>query len=340
MGMKEKEKIKQIVEKLDPRFLYVKKIKISSFKKLGVGEGNLNYLLKIKNKKFICRINIDKNVPNKSLEEFNSLKKIERLKIAPRVFYVHPKDNLFPYGFIILEFIEGTPLRIKKRNYTNKQIKQLASILAELHLKKSYKMPKNDYSFKDYLKKIKEYNKNINRYNNILEEEFEEFYKKIKEFLSLKEEKHTFSLIHGDVCPQNIVESKGGLKLIDWESLNFSDPAKDIANILIDVRLEKKDLNLFIQEYKKIRKDDTIMVRGEIYAILFRCVYFLWEIVRSFEIINKELPKEYLSKTTAKSHIYEAKFQLKYLRKLIKIPYIDIDKLFDQNDILNLRPKR
>ena len=92
-----KAELKFIIENLNPKLLGVDKVSIDSFKKLGVGEGNLNYLFKIKNKKFICRVNIDKRVPNKSKNEFESLKRVENLNIAPKTFYYHPKDKKFPY---------------------------------------------------------------------------------------------------------------------------------------------------------------------------------------------------------------------------------------------------
>jgi len=322
-----KAELKFIIENLNPKLLDVDNVNIGSFKKLDVGEGNLNYLFKIKNKKFICRVNIDRGMPNKSKEEFNSLKKVESLNIAPKPFYYHLKDKKFLHSFIILEFIEGKPLRMKKRNYTQKQVKQISFILAELHSKNYNSLPKKDYSFQHYLKECEDYNKIINKHNDKLKREFNEIHKRIKIFLPKKEE-HKFSLIHGDVCPQNIVETKNGLKLIDWESLKCSDPSKDIANILIDLELKNSDLDLFLKEYQKIRKDPTILERARIYEVLLRAVYFLWEIVRSFEIINKELPKEYLNKTTAQSHINEARFQFRKLSKLIDIPKINIDVLF------------
>lgn len=322
-----KPELKFIIENLNPKLLGVDKVSIDSFKKLGVGEGNLNYLFKINNKKFICRVNIDKGVPNKSKNEYESLKRIESLNIAPKTYYVHPKDKKFPYGFIILEFIEGKPFRMKKRTYTKNQVKQIAFILAELHSKSCNGLPKKDYSFQYYLKHCEDYNKTINKHNDNLKNELVEIHNRIGNFLSKKEE-HKFSLIHGDVCPQNIVETKKGLKLIDWESLQCSDPAKDIANILIDLELKNNDLDLFSGEYQKIRKDPTILERARTYAVLLRAVYFLWEITRSFEIINKELPKEYLNKTTAQSHINEAKFQFRKLSELIDVPKINIDSLF------------
>jgi len=321
-----KSNLKEVIQSLDPKILGSDKIKISSLKKLGVGEGNINYLLETGNKKFICRINLDKKVPKKSKEEFSALKKIERLEIAPKPYYFHPKDNNFPFGFIILEFIEGKALRSRKRKYENWQIKELASVLSKLHSQK-WNSPKTEYSYDYFLKKNEEYHRQINRQNNSLKKQFTEIQKRIKS--SLPKEEHEFGLIHGDVCPQNIVETKDKkLKLIDWESLQYSDPAKDITNILVDMELKGENLELFLKEYQKIRKDKTILERAKTYAILFRYNYFLWEIRRSFEIINKELPKEYLAKTTAKSHINEAKFQYKKFRELIEVPRIKINLLF------------
>jgi len=323
-----KAELKEIIEHLNPKTLDVDKVSIDSFRKLGIGEGNINYIFKIKDKRFICRVNIDKGVPDKSKEEFNSLKKIENLNIAPKAFYYHPKDKRFPYGFIILEFIDGKPFRKRKRNYTQKQVKQIAFLLAELHSKACRGLQRKNYSFRHYLKECNAYIRRINKQNNKLKRELRNVCSAIRDFLP-KREKHEFSLIHGDVCPQNIIEIKKGLKLIDWESLQCSDPAKDIANILIDLGLKNNNLNFFLKEYQKIREDQTILERAKIYSILLRATYFLWEITRSFEIINKELPEEYITKTTAQSHINEAKSQFKKLSKLLDLPRIDIEVLFN-----------
>lgn len=321
-----KSELKSIIENLNPKLLGVDRISVNSFRKIGVGECNVNYLIKINDKKFICRVRFS-GMPNKSKYEFDVLKKIQSLNIVPKPYYYHPKDKTFPYEFVILEFMEGKPLPSNKRTYTKDQIKQIACILAELHSKKCNGFPKKNFSFHHYITESKSYTKSINKYNNKLESELEVLHKRIRDFLPKKED-HKFSLIHGDVCPKNIVEAKGGLKLIDWETLQCSDPARDIANILIDLEWKDKNLDLFLKKYYKIRKDPTILDRAKVYAILMRYMYVLWEIVRVFEIINKKFPKEYLKKTTAQSHINEAKFQFRKLGKLIDVPKINIDVLF------------
>ncbi|MBU3923457.1 MAG: GNAT family N-acetyltransferase [Nanoarchaeota archaeon] len=328
VGMVKIKYLKSVIESLNPKLFGVDEVKIGFFKKLGVGEGNVNYVFKIGDKKYICRMNIDKGMPGKSRTEFKSLKAVEGLGIAPKVYYCHPRSKIFPLGFIILEYIEGKAFYCRKRSYTTGQIKQIARVLGELHSVKVRGFSKEDYSYEHYLKQGRDYNRIINKRSDKLKRELGEINKKVEEFLS-GEERHKFSLIHGDVCPQNIVEARDGLKLIDWESLQYSDPAKDVANILIDVELKGKDLALFLKEYGKVRNDSGIFERAKIYAVLFRYNYFLWEITRSFEIANKELPEEYLNKTSALSHIHEAKFQYKHLRELIDVPKINIDSLFE-----------
>jgi thiamine kinase-like enzyme len=323
-----KRELKSIIEGLNPKSFGIEKISIGSFTKLGVGEGNLNYLFQIKGRRLICRVNVDKRTPNKSQNEFNSLRDVEGLGIAPKAYYYHRNSKKFPYEFIILEYIEGKPFRMKKRSYTSKQIGQIAHILAKLHSKKCNSFHKEKYSYQHFLKESLGYNKAINKYNDKLRNELKRIHTNVKRFLP-KTEAHRFGLIHGDVCPQNIIQTRNGLRLIDWESLQCSDPAKDVANVLIDLGLRNDDLILFLKEYHEIRRDAAILKRAGIYAALFRYTYFLWEIIRSFEIIHKELPREYLNKTTAQRHINEARFQYRKLSQLIKMPNIDFGVLFE-----------
>ena len=316
--------LKEIINKLNPKIFGVNKINITSFKKLGVGEGNINYLFKIKNKKFICRLNIDKRHPKKSEEEFKSLKKVEKLDIAPNVLYLHKPDKEFPLGFIILEFIEGKAMRMKRRRYTTNQIKQLTRILSKIHNFNTKGFKRGWYKYKQFLEFdfIKKIRKNIaNKYKD--------FFIKLEKIMyeQIPNENHKFTLIHGDVCPQNILETKKGLKLIDFEHFELSDPAKDIGNLLVDLRFDKKKMDLFLKEYFKFRKDKDILKRAKIYEKMFRYLYFIWEIFRAFEIKQKKLPKEYLQKTSAKEHLNEAKYQFRQLKKLVKVPDVNIEKL-------------
>lgn len=322
-----KHRLKSIIEGLNPKSLGVNEISISSFVKLGIGEGNLNYLFSVGNKEFVCRVNIDKHSPNKSRNEFNFLKSVESLGVAPKAYHNFRRSREFAWDFNIIEFIKGKPFRMKKRSYASDQIREIARILAKLHSKKCNGLPKQNYPYQHFLTQSLEYNKTINKYNDRLRYELKQIHMVVKEFVP-KNEEYEFGLIHGDVCPQNIIQTSNGMKLIDWESSRCSDPAIDIANVLVDLELKNDDMILFLEEYGRIRKDATILERANIYAVLLRYTYFLWELTRSFEIVRKKLPKEYLNKTSARSHISEAGFQFRKLSKLVNVPRIDVVTLF------------
>ena len=169
------------------------------------------------------------------------------------------------------------------------------------------------WEIREYIKKIERYTKNDSRFISLSRDLLSKINRlNVKDGFSL-------GIIHRDICPQNIVKTKKGVRLIDWEDLSLSDPAKDIAHIIIELKYEK-NLKIFFKEYFKHKKDDGIIERANVYIKSIWAVWFLWELVRTFEIINKELPKEYLQKTSAESHFHEVKKNFKMCLKLGIIP--------------------
>src|SRR5271169_1275834 len=300
-----KNQIKEVIKKINPKILGVRNNKISTIKKLGVGEGNINFLVIIGGKKFVCRVNLSKIQPKKIEEEFKSLKIVEKLNIAPKAYFFFRGNKIFNKPFMILEYLEGEVFAKKKRTYQREDIISLAKFLAKMH-NSTAKLPKDD-SLRFDIWEIKEYIKKINKYRR-KDTEFTTFFNELSSKIDELKVKKNFSLgiIHRDICPQNMIKTKNGIRLIDWEGLSFSDPAKDIAHIIIELKY-KKNLEIFFKEYFKYKKDDGIIERANVYIKSVYMVWFTWEIVRTFEIINKELPKEYLQKTSAKSHIRETK---------------------------------
>ena len=325
-----KSELKNIIKEIEPERLGVKNIEINSFKKLGVGECNINYLIIIDKKKFVCRVSMDED---KAEKEYESLKLVKELNIAPKPFYLFKKDDYFDKDFLIIEFIEGKPFRQGRRAFEDSQIKELAALLSKLH-SENIKLPVNDKTpYQEVFKYAEEFVNKINNYTNSKYSKYlNEVLLEVKKIIKESEEP-IYSLIHGDVCPQNVVETKKGMRLIDWESISYSDPARDVTNVIVDFGLRKKRLELFLSEYYKKRKDDTLLRRVKTHKVLTRTNYFLWELVRTSEIINNELPREYIKKTSAKTHLNEAKRQYKELSKLIKIPSIDLNNLLLKNNL-------
>src|SRR3989338_3688210 len=107
-------KLKEAVQFIPARILGVSTpVRVKSIHNLGMGECHLNYLVKIDNKKFIVRININENDPDKSRREYLALKAVDHLNIAPKVFYLHMATKKFNENFIVLEYIEGKTFRKK-----------------------------------------------------------------------------------------------------------------------------------------------------------------------------------------------------------------------------------
>lgn len=322
-----KKRLRSVVESLNPKVLGLNSLKIESLRHLGNGEGHLNYLALISGKKFILRVNFDKDNPDKPKHEFECLKAIEKLNVAPKAFYLHDPDMRFSQMFVILEYIEGKTLRMKRKTYSKKEVKEIARLLRKVH---SY-APKIRLG-KDYFAALavaeRRHMREIHKYNKS---------KTVTELLNAmsKEAKHLFvkhrfkrTLIHGDLVPQNFVMTKKGLRLIDWENVALSDPALDIAHLISDMKFSKKEFDVFFKVYG----NKSLLARAIDYAKAFHYEYFIWEIVRVFDIIKKKLPEQYLKKTTAESHIYEAKYQFRKCIECGLVPKefrkFDVAKIF------------
>lgn len=155
-----KNKIKRYFENLNPKKLGLKKkIKVSSVSKLGMGTGNLNYLVIVNKKKFIFRLNMALNNPTKSKKEFESLKIVEKLNIAPKAWILDESGKDFDQDFIIIDYLEGKTSEKIKPYLNLKLIKAVAKLIAKIHsiriTPKLRKLNKEEYNYKSYLEEIK-----------------------------------------------------------------------------------------------------------------------------------------------------------------------------------------
>ena len=151
-----KNKIKEYFEKLDPTILGLKKVVITSIKKLGLGEANINYLVTTPEKEFVFRLHLEHNTANKPKKEYNILKSIETLNIALKPFFFQIKSKMFGLSFIILEYIEGKALP-SDHQLLDKEFKILAKELASLHSNKKIKgIPSNKLTYEGYLHRFKQ----------------------------------------------------------------------------------------------------------------------------------------------------------------------------------------
>ena len=319
MDVASRSDIRRIVSCLDPSVLGLSSIRVESLRRLGVGQGNINYLLVLSGRRFVVRVNLDPHVPEKSRVEYDRLRAIEGLGLAPRAYFVSDDP-----AFLIIDYADGKPFRCGQRSFSDSTVEDLGSLLARIH-SFSTVLDADDPSYRSYANAAREYLDAINTFtNNEFSSDLIRFHEAIVSFLP-SDHDHPITLIHGDVCPQNLIFGEE-LRLIDWESVALCDPARDVANVIIDFGLGSR-IGLFLESYSRIRSDPTILERARVYEVLIRYHYVLWEARRVFEIRTRALPEEYLVGERADRHVNEAKRQLRALRRIVEVPLLDLDGL-------------
>jgi len=302
--------IKEYLQRLDPKKLGLDEVKSITVRKLGLGERNLNYLAITGGKKFVIRVNMDPNSP-KSEREYNSLKAVESLGIAPRAFHFEPSKDYVGEAFIILEYLEGTSLD-KCRKVDRGIMKSLARVVACLHktnvenLKEE--LGRSRTSKRDIMCEIRERINYINAkrrkyfgeskyFESILAIPYEELEK-----LKFVEEP-CYVLGHGDIAPQNVILSDGKLKLVDWEDLGLIDPALEIAIIFDSFDLSDRRKELFLKEYEASRNDAGLRKKIPIYWLFQLFGVFCWSIMHVYEIGEQEMHEEFLKEQDLTGHV-------------------------------------
>jgi thiamine kinase-like enzyme len=256
-------------------------IRIQSVQAIKSGETHYNYLLIINGRKFLLRLtSVRKDSRGKNSwgaarinVEFDGIKSIEKLGIAPKVYYKDTSCRVLSKPFVISDYVPGEPVT----RMTEKDLKSLALLLAELHRIHNVKrMTEKDLKSLAFLlaelhrihnvnglrnEPVKDYNreyikKRVDRItdtgfkyvNSHFKADLMEAYKKIKH-IRLKRQK--LSVIHGDISKDNLLRTENGLKLIDWESVRLSEPQFEIATALERLNLNGQKRKLFLSEYLK-----------------------------------------------------------------------------------------
>ncbi|MGC8483640.1 MAG: aminoglycoside phosphotransferase family protein, partial [Thermodesulfobium sp.] len=213
-------------------------IKVENIQAIESGETHYNYLLTINGRKFLLRLTSvrkdDKGGNSWGAArinmEFNSIKNLERLGIAPKVYYKDTSCKILSKPFIISDYVPGRPIKKMRTG----DLKSLSLMLAGLHsihnVKGLRKEPVKAYN-KEYIKKRVAIitSANFKYVNRSFKSALIEAYKKIEK---IKLKKQRLSVIHGDVSKDNLLRTENGLKLIDWESVRLSEPQFEIATAL------------------------------------------------------------------------------------------------------------
>lgn len=272
-----------------------------SVSKLGTGENNISMLAKAGRKRYVFRIGLRKELEKNMRREFEYMKKLPK-DIGPEPLFFDNSKDIIPRVYSVLSYIKGKHVY----RWSERHLKMHARKLAELHNKRFRSfgsLEKPIHGSFDLFKKFKK-DLRVNRsafdndINKILPKVKEHIKKKNLLFMSLKK----FSMLHGDLCVDNILFSKDRVRYIDWEWSKIGDNAEDVACFYKDfgfkpwvIKLKGKRLRLFLDTYLKYIKDETLKQRVEvwhIYGLFFTLVYFKWKL-KNFHKENKEFPKHH-----------------------------------------------
>ena len=271
-------------------------IRIQSVQAIKSGETHYNYLLIINGRKFLLRLtSVRKDSRGKNSwgaarinVEFDGIKSIEKLGIAPKVYYKDTSCRVLSKPFVISDYVPGEPVT----RMTEKDLKSLAFLLAELHrihnVNGLRNEPVKDYN-REYIKKRVDRitDTGFKYVNSHFKADLMEAYKKIKH-IRLKRQK--LSVIHGDISRDNLLRTENGLKLIDWESVRLSEPQFEIATALERLNLNGQKRKLFLSEYLKHSGKESLeeLEKYEKIRCFDRLLWSIFEFVKLKEGITEK----------------------------------------------------
>lgn len=269
--------------------------KISYFKS---GGGNYLYMIKAGKKKYLARINyyFMKNEWRIKEYEYKVLKFIEKLKISPKVYYLDVSAKSLSQHFMIVNYIEGEPLK----KILDNDVISMAKVLKKLHGSFEFKYcgdglpPKDDGPYQCEIfeefaggedKQIEKYKKlagikKVIKPFNDKRTELGDWFNSKKIFNRVEQ----FCLCHADLKKENIIRTKNGIKLIDWEMAGVDIPETDVGRLFSGCRLTLAQQKIFLKHYygKKIPTSSREMI----YAI--KKVLDFFQIIEDYIILGRK----------------------------------------------------
>lgn len=252
------------------------------------GAYNLNYHVRVNDKKYIFRINIEpqSGLSNQIEVEFIILKFLEGQFIAPRGLHFDDSKKSFEFDILIEEYLEGPHLSL------GQDVSAVAELLAKLHSLKPVNLP--CVIWKDPLTDTYALVRNdLEKYeaHKSANKETIKLTKKIlkKADKAVNDHRHLFQadcLNHTDVACDNFIETAEGLRMIDWEKPRVDDYSYDIGCFLsegaqlwcTEKTLSSADRERFLNTYAKKSGNDLerLYKKNKIREPLISLHWFLW----------------------------------------------------------------
>jgi thiamine kinase-like enzyme len=285
----ERKNIKRYLRDLPPAILGVSDTDLIEILGMSPGSYNHNFHVRVDQKEFIFRINIEpqSGLSNQIEYEFRILKFLENQRIAPKAYHYDDSRQRFDFGILIEEYLKGSHLTLEKED-----IYKVVGLLVKLHsltpkginfvvwrdpLVDTFELAHNDLIY--YESKRTPKKKIINLAKKLL----------AKSEAAVHKNRHLYvpvSLNHTDVGCDNFIKTANRLKLIDWEKPRVDDCSYDVCCFLsepVEMWCSEKILNSedrfnFLNAYARGRgiSADHLMQKVNIREPLISLHWILW----------------------------------------------------------------
>jgi thiamine kinase-like enzyme len=316
--LSERKKIVSYLKDLPPKLLGIRKSDSIEILEMTPGSYNLNFHIRVNQKEFIFRINIEpqSGLSNQIEYEFRVLKFLKNHHIAPKAYHFDDSQQCFDFGILIEEYLEGPHLTLEKDD-----LSKVVDLLVRLHsfeptgmsfvvwedpLANTFELARNDLIY--YESKRTALKKNISLAKKLL----------AKSETTVRNYRHLYhadSLNHTDVGCDNFIKTAEGLKLIDWEKPQVDDCTYDICCFLsepVEMWCSQKVLNseacvTFLNEYAQLsgKNADHLMEKVKIREPLISLHWILWGATKLCDLRDQRTSSRLLEAHAEKTARFE-----------------------------------
>jgi 2-phospho-L-lactate guanylyltransferase len=328
--LSDREKIVSYLKELPPNLLGLRKSDPIEILEMTPGSYNLNYHVKVDQKEFIFRINIEpqSGLSNQIEYEFRVLKFLENHDLAPKAYHFDTSLQHFDFGILIEAYLEGPHLTLEKED-----LSKVVDLLARLHsldpvgtsfvvwedpLADTFELARNDLIFYESKKTARK--KTIRLAKKLLN----------KGETAIRNHRHLYhpdSLNHTDVGCDNFIKTAKGLKLIDWEKPRVDDCTYDLCCFLsepVEMWCSQKILDSaeranFLNDYALLsgKNAERLSKKVNIREPLISLHWILWGANKLCDLKNRRTSVSLLDAHQKKAARFERIADAKNIEKLL-----------------------
>jgi fructosamine-3-kinase len=260
-----KELIQEIIDQeLDDEIQSVKEIK-------GLGSVNTVYDIKGQNGNYIIRLNsTEKRIEYK--KEKWCIEKIGKIGIPTVKILANGEKN--GYCFMLqtkIPGINGNKCNSKEKAKIWLELGKYASKYQQIKSIEDEEFKKVSFH-KDWKSRLNYNLRKLNKNDSLIKEgilrDFEQHYAKevLKQLIGRE---FNTGLVHGDLCPRNVIMNKGKIYLLDWGTAEVNIvPHNEIGMLLMSNEASKEEFQFFLKGMK-IKNEEFIRIEEEINILNF-----------------------------------------------------------------------